>query len=273
MGLSNVICLIFSTSGYTGFNAFSEINLTEDMINCMESRVKMLQPGDKMALAFQNITKKPPAKFDMLPGFRASLKRVSQLISTLDLKLFEEIKLETEKGLTLPAPSSAPRKVLATGGGQMIELDQNFNYAEKMIEALVKIVKIASPHIANPVIKMVEDKRTSKCISFKVQCGYCESEKFLTVYARLTNGYFALTTANFMRHIEKQHDEPGRRLIEAKVSLEPSFTQIIIYFSRNHAKMLLKILLKMTSKITLKMIMSNGNMQKVKMPKFLINKN
>lgn len=36
--------------------------------------------------------------------------------------------------------------------------------------------------------------------------------------------------------------------------------------------MLLKILLKMTSKITLKMIMSNGNMQKVKMPKFLKNK-
>ena len=217
MGISNVICLIFSSNGYTSFNALYKINLTDEMINCMEIRIKILQPDDKMNLAFQAITKKPPAKFEMLPGFRASIKRVSLLISTLDVKLFEETLQDTKKGLALPAPSSNPRIPVTNESRQLVELDQKVNYAIKMEEALVKIVKMASPHINNPVIKMFEHKRTSECISFKVQCGYCDYERFLTVYARLKNGYLGMTTANFMRHIEKQHDEPGRRLIEAKV--------------------------------------------------------
>lgn len=186
----------------------------------MENRVRALEPDDRMFKGFQLFECKVPAKFEMLPGYKASLKRISKIISTIDESLFEKQLLETKSTCSpLTSPSSSSNKISKTRSGKMNELDPNENYADKMIKSLVDIIKIASPQVIVPEITLTEEKRTSTCITYKVQCCYCSSETFLSVSTYLADGYLRVATGNFTRHVEKKHDEPGKRLTEVKVIL------------------------------------------------------
>lgn len=194
--------------------------MNEGVISDMENRIKSLEIHDKMYPAFEAFDSKIPSKFEMLPGYRASLKRISKIISTLDEASFERQLTTTREGvltLALSPSNNHPVSPGTSSSGKLTQLDPTENYAEKMTKTLADLVRIGSPHIIDPVINLIEEKRSPTGVYFKVQCCYCQVETFISVSVYISDGYLRVVTSNFMRHIEKKHEEPGKRLTDAKV--------------------------------------------------------
>lgn len=209
--------MIFSSSGYSSFAAFNELNLTDQMISSMKYRIRSLKAGDKTFHAFLTLTNKVPSEFVMLPGLRATLKRITTLIASLDEEDFKEKLIKTREAMTVSS-TFTPR------AGRMNTLDPNVDYSEIMKKSLVKVIKLVRPQIIEPKINLIEKKRTPKSIIFKVQCFFCTSETFTSVYVDITTaGNLRVNSSNFKSHVVKKHMEIANRLNGAKVILKSHF--------------------------------------------------
>lgn len=187
----------------------------------MEKFIKELEPDDVMSRAINKITNKTPSKFIMLPGYKATIRRISNIVSNLDVAIFEKTLCE-EKSIDIARQQKSPegpsKNPFNTSPGNATMLSPNVDYKEKTVSSLMEIIKIASPQIDVLALNVIEESRDATTIKFNVECCYCQAGKFISVSTYISNGYPRVVVSNFSRHVIRKHEEPGKRLTAAMVS-------------------------------------------------------